>query len=368
MVPMPAPCLSSGWRVITNKACVQYGFRNWVDGNAVRPYLAGGSWGQFLAICAAIRYAVFTVGGPDFISMTAAEVKNPRKTIPRIAKLIVWRLVGFYILGVLALGILCPSQHPDLLNAIDSDAIGAAASPWVIGMKNLGVSGGLPGVINFVILLSGWSCGNAYLYTSSRTLYSLAQKGQAPKIFLRCTKLGVPWVAVLTVTLISCVTYMVTNTSALEVFFWFVDLTTCGNIIGFNGLYLTYICWHRALAKQNISRDTLPYKAPLAPWAAYWGLCFGTTIMLLLGFDRFTPFEVRGFITSYFGIFYFVFMFSLWLILKRNRFVEPKSADVWSGKEQIDAECRHWEEMSEDDVRAQLKDMNILKRTWVRMW
>lgn len=106
--------------------------------------------------------------------MAAGEIQNPRRTIPRVAKLIFYRLVGFYIIGALAVGIICPSDDERLLGAISDGSAGAAASPWVIGIQNLGITG-LPHLINFLILLSGLSCGNAYLYASSRTLYSLAR-------------------------------------------------------------------------------------------------------------------------------------------------------------------------------------------------
>lgn len=41
------------------------------------------------------------------------------------------------------------------MSAIENGDSGAAASPWVIGIENLGIHG-LPHVINAVILLSGW--------------------------------------------------------------------------------------------------------------------------------------------------------------------------------------------------------------------
>lgn len=100
-------------------------------------------------------YAAFTIGGPDIICFTAGEIENPRNTIPRVARLIFYRLVFFYVVGVFAVGIICSSRDDRLLNAISSGASGAAASPWVIGIQNLGIRG-LPDVINAVILLSGW--------------------------------------------------------------------------------------------------------------------------------------------------------------------------------------------------------------------
>lgn len=112
------------------------------------------------------------------ICLAAGEIQNPRRTIPRVAKLIFYRLVGFYVVGVLCVGIICSSRDENLLGAIKAGESSAAASPWVIGIKNLGIKG-LPDLINAFILLSGWSCGNAYLYSSSRTLYGLA-KGEPP--------------------------------------------------------------------------------------------------------------------------------------------------------------------------------------------
>lgn len=194
-----------------------YGFRNWMHGDAMHPYYTTGASGRFLGWFIVLRYAAFTTGGPDLIALASGEMQNPRVTIPRVAKLVFLRLMVFYVVGVFALGILCNSRNPDLLGAIKSGASGAAASPWVIGITNLGI-GGLPTVINIVILLSGWSAGNAFLYSTSRALYSLARDGQAPKIFMKCTKSGVPVYSVTLVSLLSTVTFMVASESAVTVF------------------------------------------------------------------------------------------------------------------------------------------------------
>lgn len=156
-----------------NPAHDAYGFRNWNAG-AMHSYYAEGATGRFLGWWEVVIYAAFTIAGPDMIALAAGEIQNPRRTIPRVARLIFYRLVGFYIVGVLCVGIICSSTDPGLLGAIDSGASSAAASPWVIGISNLGISG-LPHLINALILLSGLSCGNAYLYSTSRTLYGLAQ-------------------------------------------------------------------------------------------------------------------------------------------------------------------------------------------------
>ncbi|KID80711.1 General amino acid permease AGP2 [Metarhizium brunneum] len=95
------------------------------------------------------------------------------------------------------------------MGVIEDNAAGSAASLWVIGIENLGITG-LPGLINATILLSGMSCGKGHLYSSSRTLYGLARDGQAPRSLVKCTESGVPVYFVALVSLITCITFLVT--------------------------------------------------------------------------------------------------------------------------------------------------------------
>ena len=68
-------------------------------------------------------------------------------------------------------------------------------SPYVIAINRAGIKV-LPSVINAAILTSAFSAGNSALFTSSRILYGLSIRGQAPKIFSRVTKGGLPFNAV----------------------------------------------------------------------------------------------------------------------------------------------------------------------------
>ncbi|OQV09565.1 hypothetical protein CLAIMM_13672 [Cladophialophora immunda] len=311
-----------------------YGFRYWKHGLAMHPYYTTGATGRFLGFWSVVRYAAFTISGPDLISLAAGEIQNPRRTIPRAARLVFYRLVGFYVVGVLCVGIICSSRDARLISAINDGKAGSAASPWVLGIQNLGITG-LPSFINALILLSGLSCGNAYLYSTSRTLYSLARDGQAPKFLMKCTKSGIPTYCVLVVTVISLITYLVASNAAA----------------------------------QGVDRNTLPYKAPFAPYTAYMAIVVGCVVMLFIGFDCFVPWSTQGFITNYFGLAYGIFMYFFWKVIKRTKFVDPKTCDIWSGKAEIDEECKIWEEGGFEEVeKARLAQMNIFRRTWEKIW
>lgn len=148
---------------------------------------ATGATGRFLGFLYVVIFASFTFGGIEMVAAAAGEAENPRKNIPKAVKRVFWRIGLFYILGSLALGMLVSSDDVNLLNAQERGAPGAARSPWVIGITNAGIDV-LPSIINAAVLTSATSSANAFLYTGSRGLLALAQNGQAPKIFLRCTK------------------------------------------------------------------------------------------------------------------------------------------------------------------------------------
>lgn len=85
------------------------------------------------------------------------------------------------------MGMLVPSNDPNLLDSSGT----ASESPFVIAARRAGISV-VPSIINFVVLTSAWSSGNASLLGSSRTLYGMAREKHAPSIFLRTNKMGVP--------------------------------------------------------------------------------------------------------------------------------------------------------------------------------
>lgn len=57
-------------------------------------------------------------------------------------------------------------------------------------------------------------------------------------------------------------------------------------------------------------------------------------------------------------------MYVLWKVLKRTKAVDPREADLVSGKAEVDEECRHWDESPEKE-RA---EMTRMERIWDSCW
>lgn len=87
--------------------------------------------------------ASFCVVGPEYISLVAAESKHPRKYLKSGYKTVYIRFFILFISSAIAVGIVLASNDPTLVDILVGSGSGggtAAASPYVIAMKNLGVS------------------------------------------------------------------------------------------------------------------------------------------------------------------------------------------------------------------------------------
>jgi amino acid transporter len=82
-----------------------YGFRYWKDPG---PWAGNSASTRLMSFVNAVNVAGFCMGGPEYISMIAGESQDPRKTMPRAFKTIMYRLPIFFIGGALCVGILCP--------------------------------------------------------------------------------------------------------------------------------------------------------------------------------------------------------------------------------------------------------------------
>jgi amino acid transporter len=245
------------------------GFRFWKKPGAMKEYASTGDAGRFLGLFSVLVNAAFSYGGVELVAVAAGEAENPRKNIPKAVRRVFWRILFFYVLGSLAIGVLVASDDEHLLNAQDQGAPGAARSPWVIGIQNAGIPV-LPSIINAVILTSASSSANAFLYTGSRYLFALAQNKQAPRFLLRCSKAGVPYWCVLITASISLLTYLsVREGGPALVFIWFQNLTTIAALFTWSSICVAYIRFHAALKAQGVDRNTLVFKSPFQPYLAW---------------------------------------------------------------------------------------------------
>ncbi|KAI1453765.1 proline-specific permease [Annulohypoxylon moriforme] len=310
-------------------------FRYWQDPpGAFVPYLVSGNTGRFLAYWTAFVRAGFSfVTSPELIALSAGETVAPRRNIPKAARRFIWRLAIFYGLGSLAIGVIVPNDDDQLLSG-DSNA---SASPYVIGIARAGIKG-LNHVINAAVLTSAWSAGNAFCYSGSRVLYSMAVNGQAPRIFGNTTKRGVPWVAVLATLAIACLAFLNVSNSGAQVFNWFTNISTISGFIAWIVILITYLRFRKAMEHHGMLHE-LPFLTPLQPGATYAVLFLITLLTLTNGFQVFFPahWSASSFLAAYITIPVFLVLYVGHKLVYRTRFaIRVEDVDVWTGKKEMD--------------------------------
>lgn len=240
------------------------------------------------------------------VAICGGETKNPQKTIPRAAKAFIVRLVVFYVLPIFAVTLICPSNAPELT----SGGAGAGSSPFVIGIKTAGIHI-LDHIVNAVILCSAWSAGNVYMYLASRSIYSLAVAGNAPKIFAKRNRWGVPYWAVTSCTALTLLAYLNVSSSAGEVFNWLVNMINMAAFFSWVLISFAYLRFRAALKAQGIDRSTLSYVSCCGKPGAWLCIIYFSIIGLLNGFNVFFPgqWSVSDFLTAYIGTVLFVVLY-----------------------------------------------------------
>ncbi|CEI65499.1 Dicarboxylic amino acid permease [Fusarium venenatum] len=322
------------------------GFRYWSNPGAFKPYIMEGDAGKFLGFWSCMVNATFAYLGTELVGVTVAEAQNPRKTIPRAIKLTFYRILFFYCLSVLLVGMIVPYNSPELAFATTAKA-GASASPFVVAGTLAGVRV-LPDIINACICVFVFSASNSDLYIASRTLYGLASDGSAPAIFKKTNKDGVPIYALGMSASFCLLAFMNVSDDSTKVFGYFVNLTTIFGLMSWISILTTHIFWCRAKKAQGLANEALPYVAPFGMWGSVGALAMCILIALTKNYDVFVRDEktgkimggekVKTFITGYLGIpVYLILIFGHKFITK-SRGIKPHEVDFYTGKDVIDRE------------------------------
>ncbi|KAI0936272.1 hypothetical protein AcV5_004452 [Taiwanofungus camphoratus] len=324
------------------------GFRYWKHPGAFVQYHGiGGSKGRFLSWWAVMSQAAFSYIGTEIVAIAAGEAKNPRRNLPKAIRRVYIRILLFYIGGVTIIGLLVPSNNPDLSLSTST----AAKSPFVIAIKTAGIKG-LPSVVNAALLTSAWSAASSDLYTSSRALYGLALAGNAPKIFARTSRNGLPYVSLAFCALFSTLAYMGVKTGSGKVFNWFSAMTSVAGLMTWFGICLTYIRFYKGFKAQGFDRSTLPYASKLQPFAAWYGMCFSLFICFFSGWAVFLKgnWVTATFVTSYLPLVLFPILYIGAKLWTRAPVVPIHEMDFITGLKQVEADSydepppRNWVE------------------------
>ncbi|KAI7412576.1 hypothetical protein KC336_g11664 [Hortaea werneckii] len=188
----------------------------------------------------------------------------------------------------------------------------------------------------------------------SGALFALTRRGQAPQIFAKLRKDGLPWVAVVFCSLFSLLSFMAAaKGSAGTAFGYFSSMTALCGMVSWTCILWTSIRWHKGLKVQGIDRkSTLAYTAPLQPYLSYYGLVVCIIVVIFGGFTSFIhEFDTSAFITTYFPIPFFAALFVGCKLIKKSKMIRYEDMDFSTGSslemESRPAPTSFWKKISQ---------------------
>jgi GABA permease len=137
------------------------------------------------ALTAGVVTVIFSMVGAEVATIAAAESENPERAVAKAANSVITRICLFFVGSVFLLAVILPWDSTEL-----------GGSPFVAAFTEMGIPYA-DDLMNAVVLTAVLSCLNSGLYTSSRMLFVLAARREAPARLVTVNGRGVPMLAIL---------------------------------------------------------------------------------------------------------------------------------------------------------------------------
>ncbi|CAP85993.1 Pc20g06640 [Penicillium rubens Wisconsin 54-1255] len=301
------------------------------------PFLNGFSQ-QGFANCALL--ATWAVGDQVFIGIMGGEAESPRFSMAHATKLVPFRVNVIYILSVVFITILVPSDDDRLLGGS-----GIAASPFVIAIQDSGI----PGIAS--LLNAGMMCGILGLaaesiYISSRVLRSMSHQRLIPERLAGVDDKGRPRLALMITSVVAVIlAYIQLASGGLTVLNWLISITSASFFS--NWIIIAFTNWrfHCALKAQNdpLFTEIYAWKSSLWPLAPAWLMLVSLLLLVCCITSGIVPAGGSGFTAENFfqyviGLLIIVVFTVGYKIIFKTPWRDPKTADCRTGRRTLGSE------------------------------
>lgn len=250
------------------------------------------------------------------------------------------------MVSLTVVGVLVPYNNAELLNGTGSTDVNA--SPFVIAIKNAGVSG-IPSVMNVVIMIAVLSVGNSAVYGASRTLAGLAEQGQAPKILGYIDRSGRPLVSIIVASSFGFMCYLVAagTDARTQAFDWMLSISGLAAIFTWGSICLCHIRFRQAWKDQGRTLDELAFKSQAGVLGSWFGLIFNFLVLVAQFWTGFAPVGyasmttgeiITNFFQAYLAAPMVVICYIVFKIVKRTSIVKIKDIDLQTGMRELNVQ------------------------------
>ncbi len=251
------------------------------------------------SIWLALAVVMFSFGGIELVSISAAEAKDPVRSVRVSAKAMMYRLATFYVLAIFVVLCMIPWQQAAQLEGEVS------TSPFVLVFSALHIPY-IAGITNFVVMTAALSGANAALYAATRQIHALAHDHMAPGILARTSKNGIPILGLAVSMLGSVVAVIMAITEVANIFVMMMSLVTVCVLVVWAMILLSYLKF------KAVEGNSSPFRVFAGRYSASLGLIgvLATFVAMFFARDMAIPASV--------GLGFFAFITLVYYALVRK--------------------------------------------------
>jgi AAT family amino acid transporter len=224
-----------------------------------------------LGVLLTMQIVMFAYTGVELIGVTAGEAQDPQRALPRATNGVIVRILIFY-LGALIV----------IMSVVPWDELSPSVSPFVYVFEKLGVPGAA-GIITLVVITAAASSCNSGLFSTGRMLWSLAQRGQAPRPFATLNAHHVPAAGIHVSAAVMLLTVVLNYAAPRQVFIWVTSIALIGALWTWGIILVSHRNYRRAVRAGRAKAAT--FRMPGAPVANWVVLAFLVIVTVLLAWD-----------------------------------------------------------------------------------
>lgn len=221
-------------------------------------------------LVACLSVVVFAFGGIEIIGITAGESQDPKTTLPKAINAVPVRILLFYVLTIFVLMSIFPWNQ-----------IGSQGSPFVQIFENLGIQSAAT-ILNIVVITAAVSAINSDVFGAGRMLYGMANRGQAPRVFQKLSRNGVPWMTVVVMAGVLLIGVVLNYLIPENVFMIIASIATFATVWVWLMILLSQVAMRRKLSTAEIKALDFPVMG--WPYAPAFAIGFMVFILVMMGY------------------------------------------------------------------------------------
>jgi len=224
----------------------------------------------WLAVVATVPVVFFAMTGAEITMIAAAESAHPGRAVARMGSAVIGRILLFYVGSMFF--IMC---------VVPWNLVISGESPFTLALNIMHVpAAGM--IMSVIILTAVLSCMSSAFYVSSRVLFVMADKGDAPQALVRLSRRRVPVVSVLMSAAAGFLGIIAATKAPQQVFDFLVSSSGALGVMVYMAIIVAQIVLRRR--REAHGEPPAPVKMWLFPWLSIIALLGMATVLLAMAF------------------------------------------------------------------------------------